>query len=407
MDDRHPPPVTDTAPEARAWLSVARPLAAWVWAHLVNRTDVWGGYFHPDRRPVKTRADGSTYPLKSFTAPRVVDRARVRLTPGRVAQHFAARHGGDVIGLHSTAPALTCRWVAWDLDRHGDQGDPDANRRAAVFWYDALVSLGLSPWLVDSNGAGGYHLRVVFAEPVPSAVAYKLGRWLVRDHKEHGLADPPEAFPKQASLPAHDGRPGYGYWLRLPGRHHTRDHWSRFWTGSEWVGGGDAVNVILSTTPDSPSLIPDIPDPPAPAGGSKPRARGFGPGRFTDRQIALFCLDAVDNGGQGVPYDMWVEVGMALHNVDPSPAMLAEWVGWSRRSAKHTDGQCEYKWRSFGAGRGITLGTLVALARRAGKDPFARAKPDRPKPIRLGLTTPPRAAAGTAFTVLPNRGANG
>src|SRR5262249_39846440 len=43
---------------------------------------------------------------------------------------------------------------------------------------------------------------------------------------------------------------------RLPGRHHKRAHWSTVWNGSEFVGGHEAIDIILGVTGDSPLLIP-------------------------------------------------------------------------------------------------------------------------------------------------------
>src|SRR5262249_34722510 len=44
--------------------------------------------------------------------------------------------------------------------------------------------------------------------------------------------------------------------LRLPGRHHTRDHWSRVWDGARWLDGAEAVDQILRRDGGAPTLIP-------------------------------------------------------------------------------------------------------------------------------------------------------
>lgn len=56
----------------------------------------------------------------------------------------------------------------------------------------------------------------------------------------------------------------------------------------------------------------------------------------------------------------WITVGMALHAVDD--ALLPDWIGWSRSSAKFEAGACERAWSSFTRGGGIGLGTLVYKA---------------------------------------------
>src|SRR5262249_48951938 len=83
----------------------------------------------------------------------------------------------------------------------------------------------------------------------------------IADYATYGLTAPPETFPKQPRI-----RPGkYGNWLRLPGRHHTRDHWSRVWDGERWLDGADAVSYILAHRPSPSSCIPDFPLPVRPS----------------------------------------------------------------------------------------------------------------------------------------------
>jgi RecA-family ATPase len=65
-------------------------------------------------------------------------------------------------------------------------------------------------------------------------------------------------------------------------------------------------------------------------------------------------------------YQNWITVGMALkHEGLP----LSVWEEWSRRSAKHHDGECAAKWDSFNetsGGAPVTGGTLVAMAKQNG-----------------------------------------
>src|SRR5262245_5902568 len=115
------------ASAAAAWTAHADELAAWAWARLVNRTDAWGRY-------------GSQV---TYTAPSGALRGRVFLTEGDVARHFRATCRGDILGLHTTSPGNLSRWLAVDIDQHGEGGnDPEANLRAARAWYAKLLGLG-------------------------------------------------------------------------------------------------------------------------------------------------------------------------------------------------------------------------------------------------------------------------
>lgn len=230
------------APVAGAWATHAGTLAAWAEKHLVNRRDAYGGYY---------RKDGAT-----LQTTRKVEDKFPPLTVQVLERHFRARSTDAVIGLHSTycdeAGASWCRWFGIDIDRHGDDGDPDANERAAVAWHESAVSLGFNPLLYDSNGSGGFHLVVILAEPAPSETVFAFAQWLVRDWEAAGFPKPPETFPKQPGI-----APGkFGNWMRLPGRHHTRDHHTRVWDGFKWLDGAAAVSRIVSTLGDDPGLIP-------------------------------------------------------------------------------------------------------------------------------------------------------
>lgn len=230
------PPVA-VVPDAggEAWHARADDLAAWAMERLVNRTDRYGGY--TDKGP-KTKPEAG--PKEG------------RVTHNLLARHFRAVSRSCVLGLHSLGTDGMGRWAGWDIDAHKDDDDPDRNRRYALHLFDRLTAAGLRPLLVDSSGTGGYHVWVMFAAPVSGPVLHRFARWAVADHAGFGFAEPPEANPKQER----SDRDKYASWLRVPGRHHKREWWSRVWSGSEWVGGGAGVDIILSHAGDDPALIP-------------------------------------------------------------------------------------------------------------------------------------------------------
>jgi hypothetical protein len=143
-----------------------------------------------------------------------------------------------------------------DIDWHGPTSTaPEINLRAALAWHDHLKASGFRPLLTDSNGAGSYHLLVLLAEAVLTARLYHFLKRLVSDHALHGMTRPPETFPKQEALRAGST---YGNWLRLPGRHHSRGHWSKVWDGARWLEGAGAVAFILALKGDDPGLVPEV-----------------------------------------------------------------------------------------------------------------------------------------------------
>jgi hypothetical protein len=228
-----------------AWATHAPALAEWSGRLLVNRRDVWGGYYAVN--------SGGEWATCQTTHPLMAERGKRLLGLPDLLRHFRATSTRDVLGLHTTSADNLSRWGAVDIDNHGEQSpDPAANLAAALAWYERLVALGFRPLLTESNGRGGYHLRVIFLGPVPTRRVYGLMRWLVNDHAAHGLSAPPETFPKQAGIRADR----YGNWLRLIGRHHTYPHWPAVWDGTSWQGGEAAVAFVLGLAGDPARLIP-------------------------------------------------------------------------------------------------------------------------------------------------------
>lgn len=83
-----------------------------------------------------------------------------------------------------------------------------------------------------------------------------------------------------------------------------------------------------------------------------------------DVATALAALSVLDPSSD---YQTWLSVLMACHAVDPSEAMLAHCVAWSRGSDKFVEGEAQKKWRSFTSGGGVGIGTLCKLADDTGR----------------------------------------
>jgi hypothetical protein len=369
------------ADPAAAWQERAEALADWAWRHLVNRADAYGQYLPLNRRDDR----GSAFV------------AKYELTPALLERHFQGRDVGDLIGLFSTTPAEgpdgieVCRWLGIDIDRHDEEGDPAANQRYALLLADRLRDF--YPLLLDSNGAGGYHISTLFKRPRPTAKVFAFGKWLVRDWAEHGLAKEPETFPKQATLGKGKGK-GFGNWLRLPGRHHTRDHWTRAYDLERgiWCEGDEAIRIILAhrgtatPLPGGPEAATPVVRPAARNGklgqeggqGGGPKAsEPPGDNGETDRGDLRTALESLpadyrDN------YDRWIRVGMALSPLGDDG--LALWDRWSQGSVKYEPGCCAEKWPTFEPGHGLTPRSVFHWAQAAGwRNPASRDGDEKPE----------------------------
>lgn len=296
----------DLHEEARAWRAAAAELAAWTDAHLVNRRDVWGEYLPPSRRPTPND--------KSRTAPAKGVRGHVQLSPRHLHAHFA---GARVMGLHASDGAAS-RWLAFDFDCHaGDPATRAENLAASGRLVAALRVQGCAPVVEDSDGRGGLHVWVLFDAPVPTADAFCFA-----DDLRTQAGATCEVFPKQRVIPP--GR--FGNWLRLPGRHHTRAHWSRMAHAGRWLAGRAAVGALLAAPSSSASRVPAAPPAILPSPAAIPPRRDT---EGQDRRVAAY-LAKVDRGLRDGRKCTAFRLGAALlHDFGLSPnaarSLLAEW----------------------------------------------------------------------------------
>lgn len=77
-------------------------------------------------------------------------------------------------------------------------------------------------------------------------------------------------------------------------------------------------------------------------------------------------LKYVDPDADDMDYDRWLSVGQAIHSQHPNAGGLALWDTWSRTGRRYDPGECHVRWDGFREGGGITIGTLVFLAKEGG-----------------------------------------
>lgn len=284
------------------WQKHAPALADWAMNHLINRKDVWGQYAPLKEKEKRTSKRG----YRAMTLPQKALRNRGDMvTIEKLQRHFSARRVNHIIGLHCRSREGTSRWFGIDIDLH----DPDIpnyeealrrNESCAIAWWEKLQKLGYDPMLFDTNGGGGYHIWTLFAEPAPTEDIYAFSQEIIRDWEERGLDGAPEVYPKGDGLERVDPKTGdekLGAWFRLPGRHHTRQHFHILWSGESWLDrpwleGEAAIEVILENQP-GPAPPPADPDaePVERPSDSAPGARSAGGGGGFAAERPTICLD--------------------------------------------------------------------------------------------------------------------
>ncbi len=229
---------------AAEWRENAERLADWAMDHLVNRFDVWGQYTVKNT-VVGPKVSAVTLPVKDLR-----EQKKDFVSHEKLVRHFKGLKAGHLIGLHLVSIEETCRWFAIDLDVHDPEDFHEKSRlnfAAATRWFRKMRAKELDPCIIDSNGFGGLHLICLLDRPYTVADVYRYLEEIVSDYKEIGLAQSPELFPSS------DRVEGLGKWLRMPGRHHTHQHFSKVWSDDDpdepWLEGISAIEHLLSLRP--------------------------------------------------------------------------------------------------------------------------------------------------------------
>ena len=198
---------------------------------LVNRTDRYGAYWLKDRGRPEQRVSPYTAPWPRQL--RDADRKgknRPFLGEWQLRDHAElAPFPRSPVGVHAISEHDACKWIALDIDRHTDEIPPsavEAARDAICLFLRRRTGL---QFLAEDSGGGGWHIWVPFADAAPASGAFALATvaralgeraWLRHDEVPR--------IDRYPTSPSHStGRAGLGGgWLRLPGRHHKRNHQS-------------------------------------------------------------------------------------------------------------------------------------------------------------------------------------
>lgn len=230
---------------AHEWHNYTGELAEWAMKRIVNRRDAWSQY---------TVSNGEVR-VVMLPIPEIRKLGTDMVTIDKLKRHFSGKQPQHLIGLHSISDHSTAKWFAIDVDLHDEKainaGElARANLTAALEWASRLQADGFDPFVMDSNGVGGYHVWTLLDKEYPLADVYDYANELRSDYADFGLLKKPEIFPPRREVDK-DSLP---YTLRLPGRHPRRPHYNRLWNFDplgemQWLEGGEAIELMMSSRP--------------------------------------------------------------------------------------------------------------------------------------------------------------
>ena len=88
--------------------------------------------------------------------------------------------------------------------------------------------------------------------------------------------------------------------------------------------------------------------------------------------VNMLSDDKADN------HNDWINVGLALHNIDNS--LLSTWIEFSKNSSKFKDGECEKMWKNIKTptnGKALTINSLAFWAKKDNPEEYAKYKNEK------------------------------
>ena len=172
------------------------------------------------------------------------NRQLLPLTPAVIRDHLRGeREDGSerefVVGIYPLLADETCCFLAIDFD--GPAWQEDA--KAVV---GACRELAVPAGLERSRSGNGAHLWLFFSDPVPAALARKLGSLLLtramESRPEIGLSSYDRLFPSQDTLP----QGGFGNLIALPLQRRARERANTVFLGEDFLPYADQFGYLSS-----------------------------------------------------------------------------------------------------------------------------------------------------------------
>lgn len=283
--------------------------------------------------------------------------------------------GFHVFPVHGTREDLTCTCGNPDCGRNTGKhpftknglNDAVANivEVASLFQYRADLNIAIRTGSVSgifvldvdfrASGAESIEAMETTYERLPKSIIMATGNGF---HVYFNYPADSKVPTRVKLMPGVDIKSDGGYVVAPPSRHLSGKHYDLSPTsGRNTVAAPDwFLSLIRARSKED----------------RKPLSQDHSTGAHHEwpREEVERMLDTLDSD---LAYDDWLHVGMALHS---GGYPLSLWDGWSRCGEKFENGDCESRWHGFNAGHGITMGTLIDMARLQGWKPPERERPD-------------------------------
>ena len=178
------------------------------------------------------------------------NQAFLAVTDEVIDGHLRGRH---TVGVYPLLPDDTCRFLAADFDKR-------TWRRDAEAFLATCRSKRVPAALERSRSGNGGHVWIFFAEPVPAALARRLGSHLLTETMERnpdvGFESYDRFFPSQDTLPAG----GFGNLIALPLEHGPRERGNSLFLDEGFEPWPDQWAFLSSLRRLSPAEASEIAD---------------------------------------------------------------------------------------------------------------------------------------------------
>jgi superfamily II DNA or RNA helicase len=159
--------------------------------------------------------------------------------------------GKITIGVYPLLSDETCCFLAADFDKKGWRADISAFR-------DICHTLDVPVYIEISRSGNGAHAWIFFTEPVPAAIARRMGCFLLTEtmssRPELGFDSYDRLFPNQNTVP----KGGFGNLIALPLQHEPRKSGNSVFVDEQLLPYKDQWDLLMNIERMTPTMLETI-----------------------------------------------------------------------------------------------------------------------------------------------------